>query len=483
MGFGSLDQVLNLSASDLVTVVGGGGKTTLIYRLAQELKAKLPSGSRVVVSTTTKMWLPQPGQVDQMAWAPGWAQLLKLASQLRGEAPRGQPGGGQGVPPSWFIGRKALPSRKVQGLPRFWVDELRRQMGQDGGAILVEADGAAGKPVKVPDWYEPQVPSASTVILVVAGINSLGLPLASRYVHRAKLARCHLRSSLPDRITPAALADLVAYQAHRAQSMAPRARTMAVLNQVETPERLTWGREVAERLVAQGFPTLLTSFKGTRPLVWFLSPQVVSCRPRVAAIVLAAGTSSRMPGQNKLTLPLGGRTVLEQTVASACGSRAAEVVVVLGYQAAELKDNLRSYPVRLAFNPRFQEGQSTSVLAGLRAVSPGADAAVFLLGDQPLVTPEVIDALIDAYALHGNPVVAPTFRGQMGNPVLFGRGLFPELFEISGDRGGRPVLERHRQQLLEVPVRCRGILADIDDLPSYLALKSYSSWLCPPKSY
>lgn len=480
MGFCSLLRALELSSGGLVTVVGAGGKTTLVYRLAAELKGLLPATAPVLISTTTKMWLPQPGEVDRRFWAPSLAQLRDIGRQWEDETKHDQLGSGPGASPRWFIGRSAWPHGKVQGLPRWWLDELHRQVGP-GGVILVEADGAAGKPVKIPDWYEPQVPSSSTIILVVAGMSSLGLPFSSRYVHRAGLAHRYLGWDPPGSITPPVLAQLIAYQAGRAQSMAPEARTVAVLNQTDTAERLVWGREVAWRLVDLGWPSLLTSFSRPEPVVELVSPQVSKRRPRVAAIVLAAGTSSRMAGSNKLALPWGRHTILQQVVDTACRSRAAEVVVVLGHQAAELKAGLRSYPVRLVFNPRFQEGQSTSLRAGLEVVGPETDAVVFLLGDQPLVTSQVIDALIDAYALFGSPVVVPTFQGQRGNPALFSRHLFPELMQISGDRGGRPVLEHHRRELLEVPVACRGILADVDDLPSYRGLKpSDEGWPSAP---
>ena len=117
-----------------------------------------------------------------------------------------------------------------------------------------------------------------------------------------------------------------------------------------------------------------------------------------------------------------------------------EVVVVLGRDARAVEDALADLPARCVVNARHAEGMSTSLHAGLAAIPSNARAAVVALGDQPMVTPAIVDALVAAYAASGARIVAPTYQGVRGNPVLFDASLFPELLRTRGDEGARAVI-------------------------------------------
>jgi molybdenum cofactor cytidylyltransferase len=117
-----------------------------------------------------------------------------------------------------------------------------------------------------------------------------------------------------------------------------------------------------------------------------------------------------------------------------------EVVVVLGRDARAVENALDALPVRCVVNARYAEGMSTSLHAGLTALTPGARAAVVALGDQPTVTPAIVDALVGAYAAGGAKIVAAAYQGVRGNPVLFDASLFPELLRTAGDEGARAVI-------------------------------------------
>ena len=171
----------------------------------------------------------------------------------------------------------------------------------------------------------------------------------------------------------------------------------------------------------------------------------------VAAVVLAAGEARRF-GAPKLAAPLGGRPVVRRTVERALASRAGAVLVVTGAGHEEVEAALAGLPVRLVRNPRWAEGLGPSLAAGIAALPPDADAALILLGDQPTVAPEAIDALIAAHERGERPIVAPRYRGEHGNPVLFGRAVFPELVALQGDRGARAVVERDAARVTLVPL-------------------------------
>lgn len=198
---------------------------------------------------------------------------------------------------------------------------------------------------------------------------------------------------------------------------------------------------------------------------------------RTAAIILAAGTSSRMSdGRNKLLLPLQQRPVLAHVIAAALGSRARPVVLVLGHQAEEVRAHLQpgelTTLVQIVENPAFADGQSTSMQAGLRAMltdqpARELESVIFLLGDQPMVTADLIDGLIDLHTASGKRIVLPLYAGQRGNPVLFSLDLAPELLQVSGDEGGRGVLKRHPQDIATLAVSEEMLNADVDTWEAY----------------
>ena len=181
----------------------------------------------------------------------------------------------------------------------------------------------------------------------------------------------------------------------------------------------------------------------------------------ISAIILAAGQSTRM-GIPKLLLPLEGKSLLQHVIDNALLSKVGEVIVVLGAGAAALRREIKQVKVRIIENALYREGMSTSLKTGLQAVSPRAQAVIVLLADQPLVSHSTIDALIDKYLESGSLIVAPVYGGKRGNPVLFDRSLISELAAVTGDKGGREIIERHPDHLATVPFESTLIGSDID---------------------
>ncbi|WP_075216465.1 NTP transferase domain-containing protein [Mongoliimonas terrestris] len=187
-------------------------------------------------------------------------------------------------------------------------------------------------------------------------------------------------------------------------------------------------------------------------------------RPAVAAIVLAAGRSTRFGPANKLLAPVRGAPMVRHAAKAALASSAAEVIVVTGHEAEAVEAALADLPrVRLVRNPAYREGQSTSLRAGLQAVSPACEAAIVLLGDMPAVDAALVDRLIAAYRpLSGSLIVMPVHEGRRGNPVLWSRRFFQELAAIEGDQGGRTLLTRYAEAVAEVEAGPAAHL-DLDD--------------------
>jgi len=186
----------------------------------------------------------------------------------------------------------------------------------------------------------------------------------------------------------------------------------------------------------------------------------------ISAIVLAAGESTRM-GFPKLLLSIKGKSLLQHVIDNALQSKVSEVIVVLGADATKLRREIKQSQVQIIENASYKEGLSTSLKVGLQAISPQAQAVLVLLADQPLVSHAVIDALIDKYEESGSIIVAPVYNGKRGNPVLFDSSLIPELLRVTGDKGGREIIEKHLAQLATVDFESTIIGSDIDSWDDY----------------
>jgi len=197
----------------------------------------------------------------------------------------------------------------------------------------------------------------------------------------------------------------------------------------------------------------------------------------IAAIILAAGSSSRIGnGRHKLLLPLGKRAVLSHVIETALASQAHPIIIVLGHQADQvcqhIAEHMRHSAIMLVENPDYLQGMSTSLRVGLRTLlhedaHNAVDGVVILLGDQPLLTSSIIDTLITTRYATGKRIIAPLYAGKRGNPVLFERSLFAELMEVTGDEGGRSVIERHREDMATIAVDNAVADYDVDTWEAY----------------
>src|SRR5690348_1454819 len=162
-------------------------------------------------------------------------------------------------------------------------------------------------------------------------------------------------------------------------------------------------------------------------------------RPVIAAIVLAAGKSSRM-GANKLLLPLDGHPLVWHAVRTACASSADVALVVLGNEAERVAAALPPGRYQRVDNPRFAEGLSTSLQAGLDALPEDIDGALILLADMPFTSPATVEALLSAAREEPERIAAMNQGGRPIPPVYWPRALFAALHDIHGDEGGRSLL-------------------------------------------
>ena len=194
---------------------------------------------------------------------------------------------------------------------------------------------------------------------------------------------------------------------------------------------------------------------------------------RVAALVLAAGRSTRMGAVNKMLAEIGGKPLVRIAAEQAVASHAQPVIVVTGHEREKVEAALKGLPVRFVHNTDYAEGLGTSLKAGIAAVPEENDAAVVCLGDMPQVDAALINRLIAAFdPERGALVVVPSIDGKRGNPVVWSRRFFHDLMAIQGDVGARHLIGNYTEAVVEVPVAGEAALTDVDTPESLLAVKA-----------
>jgi molybdenum cofactor cytidylyltransferase len=195
--------------------------------------------------------------------------------------------------------------------------------------------------------------------------------------------------------------------------------------------------------------------------------------PKISGILLAAGESCRM-GKPKLSLPWGKSTIIEGVVANFLESNIFELIVVVGANRDRMKEVLASKLLRIVENPDYQEGMGASIRQGVGAASSQAGGYLIGLGDQPLITTDIIDSLIASFAKEGQGIAVCAHEGKNGHPVLFARKFRQALCALRGDKGGRDLMKLYAAEVKQVEVGSKAIFADIDTPEDYQKLSGDS---------
>ncbi|WP_306250661.1 nucleotidyltransferase family protein [Parvularcula sp. IMCC14364] len=198
----------------------------------------------------------------------------------------------------------------------------------------------------------------------------------------------------------------------------------------------------------------------------------------LAAIILAAGQSSRFGAANKLLAPLNGRPLLAHSLDTVCKLGLGQIIVVSGHDHEAIAQIAQPYAVRVQHNPAYKTGMGSSIACGATALNPEVAGVFLCLGDMPYLTDTVFQAVVDQFTAHGNhgrkgsrapgSIVRPVFEGRPGHPVLFPADVFPALAGLTGELGARDIIAAEQSRLLTINWPDHTVLADIDrpeDLP------------------
>jgi len=190
----------------------------------------------------------------------------------------------------------------------------------------------------------------------------------------------------------------------------------------------------------------------------------------ISAIILAAGLSSRM-GSPKQLLTLGNKTLIRVVTENVLATAVDEVLVVTGHLEKEVSAAVSDLPVKIVYNPRYEQGQGTSLALGVQSIDERASAFLVLMSDQPLITTSLINMMIKEFKKSSCLALRPTYRGLPGHPVVFSASMRVELNDLKGDEGARQILKKLGDMVHYLPLQDEAVVFDIDTPEDFERLK------------
>lgn len=449
----NLNRALRLSDTPCLALVGAGGKTTALFQLARELTPP------VIVTATTHLHVDQIKMADSHWIVENPEDLAGFEKKLHGVT----------------LITRPIEGNRTTGLNKNLINQLREVCGARALPLLIEADGSRQHPLKAPEEHEPSIPDFVEAVVVVAGLAGLGKPLTEEFVHRPEIFARLSHLAIGETITPEALVRVLTHPDGGLKNIPEKARRVILLNQADSDELQSQAKSIADKLLLYYSAVIIAALK---PVAADQSSSLVAAvHEPVAGIILAAGESKRY-GKTKQLFDWLGKPFVRQVAETALAAGLSPVVVVTGANAEAVEAAVNDLPIIIVRNAEWQKGQSSSIQVGLQALPPsslrdsfpksfgfgegweGVGAAIFLLADQPQITPTVLRALVEKHSEELAPVVAPLIADQRANPVLFDRATFRDLMALTGDVGGRAIFSKYSPTYL--PWHDESLLVDVD---------------------
>lgn len=438
----ALAQALRLYQPCTVAFIGSGGKTTAIFQLARQMKQP------VIVTATTHLGVWQLSMADRHIIAHSADVIMDLDLN----------------PSNITLVTGEIDGERTKPIPEAVLHGLHAYCEDRSIPLLVEADGSRQRPLKAWAEHEPPIPEFTDVLVRVVGMSGLGKPLTDEFVHRAEIF------STDSRLQPGEIIDRDAIirtllKSEDAQSrFPPRARGIILLNQADSSELQAAAQGMARELLSK-YQSVIVASLGQEKIFAVHEP--------VAGIVLAAGESTRY-GKPKQLLDWHGEPFARVVARKAVESGMKPVILVTGAHADEVGYTVADLGIEIVNSEDWKRGQAGSIKAGLQYLAHGSNgfnavgACVFLLVDQPHITPSILQALMEKHAEGLYPILAPMVMDRRANPVLFDRVTFEDLLTLEGDTGGRGIFHKHRVEYL--PWHDDRLLLDVDTPEQYQRL-------------
>ena len=431
-----------------LAAVGAGGKTSFLFALAREIPGKC------IITTTTHISIEQSNRGDirllsndlnlykKIIAAPENATIIIVGTQQ---------------------GRE-----RVNGPDQAILAQLHTLCEQENLSLLVEADGSKKLPLKAFANHEPAVPEWIDIIVHIIGWNSIGKQVDDTNIFRVD-RYCELTNQKKgDIINFSSIANLLLHEKGGKKAIKHNQRSIIFFNQC--PNNLIIDQKTEAEIYS------LLSFHhsvifGNTPASNGHSSTIVNCFENIAAVILAAGGSSRL-GENKIKqlLQYHGNSFLQNTANLILKGPFTKQIAVLGYKFELLQKELEGYSIEIINNSQWENGQSTSVIAAVNELikSSHLGGAMFFPIDQPNLDLSTINQILQCHTNNIGSTIVPRYKDMVGAPVLFDRNHFANLLNLHGDKGGRAILYQVSHRFCDITNQLA--LQDIDTMDVYLKL-------------
>ena len=427
----------------VLSVVGGGGKTSLIFRIMEELTAV---GKKVLITTTTHMAY----EPDRPFAEDG--DMISIKQNLEE----------YGYTIAASLDRE---KRKIGALS----EEKLKEIKVLADVMLIEADGAKRYPLKVPASWEPVIWGQTDLVIAVAGMDAAGKPI-QEVCHRPENVADFLGKEAEEKVTEEDIVRVVLSTEALKKCVYGR-EYRVLLNKADIPGKSQAAESIADRLEEQGIHAAWGSLREKEYYICGKSEterkraaQMPSKRVKLALIMLAAGNSRRF-GSNKLMYEVDGVPMYQRTLRML--QKAAEripdsrIVVVTQPQYSEIIDVVKETGAEVLFNPKPERGIASSMQIGLESAKD-ADACLFTVSDQPWLTAETIIALYDAFQSENKGMACTVWGEKTGNPCIFSKKYYRKLMEITGDKGGKQIIKRYPEDVTYLKISDEREQQDVD---------------------
>ena len=436
-----------------ISIVGAGGKTTLLYLLGNHLR---DAGFKVLLTTTTMVYYPDADE--------NFNNITLWGSHIIEQG----------------IGQEfEQDKRKIKGFEKEEMEcFVRSGLFNEFDFVLIEADGAKRMPIKAPNENEPVIIDYSDIVIGVVGLDSLGKVINEENTHRpAELIKI-FNKDLGDIINENDIKNLSLSENGLFKNSPVLAKKVLVLNKADSPEKLKSGKRIIDLLINElkglnkiDYLMISSLEKGKIHKVVNICPMI---RPKISMVVFAAGKGIRM-GAEKLMLELDGISILDrvlntvETLESDGTAESHEITeTIIVYSVDRVRELAEKHKIdKIIENPEPERGMSSSLKLAVEKASPNSDAFMFLMGDQPFISKKTIEKIIGKWLEDTSRIVVPCFAGKKGNPVIFPSSFRKLLMEVTGDKGGREIINLNFDKIKFVEIRESIEGQDIDDPATY----------------
>lgn len=428
---------LNPKKPYMISFVGGGGKTSHMLRLANELK----KFGNVLVTTTTKILIPEKKDYDN----------LVILENNNLETPE------KGIT---VLAKSINKDNKIVGVDKDYLDNLYSENRFQ--FILIEADGAKEKPLKAPNETEPIIPLKTNINIGIIGGDALDRKI-NAVCFREDIFNNITGKSSGDLVDDESIVKLLNHDKGLFKDTPKNAKRYFIISKCDDNSKRERARILLNKVLSckNIDKVFLTSIHKN-----FIEAVSIN----VCGVIMGSGLSRRM-GSNKLLMELQNESMIEKVVRESVSSHLKSVAVV--YNKDEVRDKVEGNNIEIIYNKSPEVGQSMSIKVGLEGIhNSEAEGYMFLVGDQPLVDSRLINSLLNKFKENKDNIILPKYKGINGNPVIFPSILKDKLSSLSGDLGGREIIKGYgKVTYLDVESSLQGF--DVDTKEDYQYIKDF----------